>query len=218
VPPHRRSRAGVSEFAFATGAASPRKRPVQRRSRDTVGAIVAAVFRVLDQDGEALTTTRVAGVAGVSVGTLYQYFPNRDALINGALAEHLEAAIAAVEAAAADAAGLPLEAAAERIARAFLAVKAERAAVSRVLNRVFGVGRLDDRPVVRAASRRAHRAISGVLAASGVAEPECSQRAEIACAALEGVVRAVIDDDPERLRDPAWIEQVVRVATRALAE
>jgi AcrR family transcriptional regulator len=210
----------VSEFAFATGAPSPRKRPVQDRSRETVAAIVAATFQVLDDDGEALTTTRVAAVAGVSVGTLYQYFPHRDALINGALAEHLEAAIGAVEAAAAEAEALalPPALAAEQIVRAFLAVKADRAPISRILNRAFGVGKLDDRPVVRAASQRAQRAIVRALAAGRAHDPVLAQRAEIACAALEGVVRAAVDDDPERLRDPRWIEQVVQVAVGALAD
>jgi len=210
----------VSEFAFATGAATPRKRPVQARSHETVATIVAATFRVLDDDGEALTTTRVAEVAGVSVGTLYQYFPNRDALINGALAEHLEAAIGAVESAAAEAEALALTPAlaAERMVRAFLAVKADRAPISRVLNRVFGIGKLDDRPVVRAASQRAQRAIARALAAGRAIDPALAQRAEIACAALEGVVRAAIDDDPDRLRDPRWIEQVVQVAVGAMTD
>jgi AcrR family transcriptional regulator len=208
----------VSEFAFASGAATPRKRPVQGRSRDTVVAILEATFQVLESDGEALTTTRVAEVAGVSVGTLYQYFPNRDALINGALAEHLEAAIGAVEAAAAEVRSQPVEVAAERVVRAFLAVKAERAIVSRTLNRVFGVGKLDDRPVVRAAARRAQHAIAQVLAAGSEVTPQIAQRAEIACAALEGVVRSAIEDDLERLRDPVWIEQVVKLAIRAVID
>jgi AcrR family transcriptional regulator len=208
----------VSEFAFAMGVTSPRKRPVQQRSRTTVAAIVDATFRVLEQDGEALTTTRVAEVAGVSVGTRYQYFPNREALINGALADHLEAAIGAVEAAAAEATALPLAIAVEHIVRAFLGVKAERAPLSRVLNRVFGVGKLDDRPVVRAAARRAQHAVARVLSGSDTPGPQQIQRAGIACAALEGVVRSAIEDDPDRLRDPQWIEQVVRVAVRTCAE
>jgi AcrR family transcriptional regulator len=207
----------VSEFAFAAGVATPRKRPVQGRSRDTCVAILEATFRVLDSDGEALTTTRVAEVAGVSVGTLYQYFPNRDALINGALAEHLEAAVGAVEAEVAAVAALPLAVAAERVVRAFLAVKAENAAVSRSLNRVYGVGKLDDRPVVRAASRRAQLAIAQVMSGGGEPGPAILQRAELACAALEGIVRSAIHDDPDRLRDPAWIEQVVKLAVSAFA-
>jgi len=181
-----------------------------------VRAILEATFRVLDEVGDALTTTRVAAVAGVSVGTLYQYFPNREALINGALADHLEAAIGAVEEATAAAAGLPLEVAAERVVRAVLAVKAERAPVSRVLHRVFGTGKLDDRPAVRAATRRATRAIAGLFAAGGEPSPEIVRRAELTTAALEGMVRAALEDDIERLRDPRWVEQVVSIAIRAV--
>jgi hypothetical protein len=75
------------------------------------------------------------------------------------------------------------------------------------------------RAVVRAASRRAQLAIAQVLAAGSPAQqaggevsPAILQRAAIACSALEGVVRAAIEDDPDRLRDPAWIEQVVKIA------
>jgi AcrR family transcriptional regulator len=60
-----------------------RKPPQQPRSRATVSAILDAAIRVLDREGpEAATTSRVAEVAGVSVGTLYQYFSNRDAIID----------------------------------------------------------------------------------------------------------------------------------------
>jgi AcrR family transcriptional regulator len=206
----------VSEFAFASGAATPRKRPVQGRSHDTVTAILGATIRVLSEDGERLTTTRVAEVAGVSVGTLYQYFPNREALITGVLADHLEAAVTAVEQAADAARELPLAEAAERVVRAFLALKAERAETSRLLNRVFGVGMLDDRPVVKAAGERAQRVVARLLGeATGADE---TRRAGVVCAALEGVVRAAILDDPERLRDPAWVDQVVAMAVAAVGQ
>ncbi|HKY39534.1 MAG TPA: TetR/AcrR family transcriptional regulator [Polyangiaceae bacterium] len=60
-----------------------RNQPRQPRSRATVGVILDAAIRVLDREGlEALTTSRVAEVAGVSVGTLYQYFAHRDAIID----------------------------------------------------------------------------------------------------------------------------------------
>ena len=60
-----------------------RKQPQQPRSRATVGVILDAAIRVLDREGlEAMTTSRVAEVAGVSVGTLYQYFAHRDAIID----------------------------------------------------------------------------------------------------------------------------------------
>lgn len=60
-----------------------RNEPLQNRSRATVDAILEASIRVLEQGGrEALTTARAAEVAGVSVGTLYQYFGSRDAILD----------------------------------------------------------------------------------------------------------------------------------------
>jgi AcrR family transcriptional regulator len=69
----------------------PRKSPVQARSAASVDAILDATIQVLLQVGkEQLTTTKVAFRAGVSVGTLYQYFPNKSALLQAALKRHLE--------------------------------------------------------------------------------------------------------------------------------
>lgn len=65
----------------------PRKSPVQGRSRATVEAILEAAARVLVQDGyDRLSTNRVAATAGFSIGSLYQYFPSKEAIV-AALAE-----------------------------------------------------------------------------------------------------------------------------------
>lgn len=61
---------------------SPRKRPRQARSEQLVAAILEAAVRVLEREGAArFTTARVAEMAGVSVGSLYQYFPNKQAIL-----------------------------------------------------------------------------------------------------------------------------------------
>ncbi len=60
-----------------------RKGPKQQRGKATREAILDGMIRVLEQEGtDAATTSRVAQVAGVGVGTLYQYFANRDAILD----------------------------------------------------------------------------------------------------------------------------------------
>ena len=72
-----------------------RKIPTQPRSRAMVEALIEATARVLRTEGaEAVSTNRVALVAGVSVGSLYQYFPGRDALIYAVLERQERAQLA----------------------------------------------------------------------------------------------------------------------------
>jgi AcrR family transcriptional regulator len=63
-----------------------RRAPTQARSKATVDAIIEAAARVIDSDGmEAATTTRIAEVAGVGIGTLYDYFADKEALSRAVL-------------------------------------------------------------------------------------------------------------------------------------
>ncbi len=79
----------------ARGAVAPRRRPVQRRSTATVEAIVEAAAQVFERHGYAAgTTNRIADRAGVSIGTLYQYFPNKDAILVALIERHLDEGIA----------------------------------------------------------------------------------------------------------------------------
>lgn len=72
-----------------------RNQPRQARSRATVEVILDAMIRIFEQEGsEAATTARVAEVAGVSVGTLYQYFANRDAILDALQDREFERATA----------------------------------------------------------------------------------------------------------------------------
>jgi len=112
----------------------PRKLPVQARSTASVDAIVKATIQVLLRVGkEKLTTKLVAARAGVSVGTLYQYFPNKSALLRTALKLHVEEILAEVEQVCLTQRGRPVEQMAEALAVAFLAVKMRDPKKSRAL-------------------------------------------------------------------------------------
>jgi len=93
-----------------TKSLKPRKKPVQERSGQTVDAIFEATIQVLLKDGvKNLTTTRVAERAGVSVGTFYQYYPNKEALFFAILERHLEFIGTSVQIACAKSHGRPVD-------------------------------------------------------------------------------------------------------------
>ena len=78
---------------------SPRKAPSQGRSRFTVGQIVEAAARIFEERGYAgATTNHIAERAGVSIGSLYQYFPNKESILAVLLEEHTQEVANAVEA------------------------------------------------------------------------------------------------------------------------
>lgn len=79
---------------------NPRKLPRQTRSRATVDALLEAATQVLVEHGyEKTTTARVAERAGVSVGSLYQYFPNKEALVAALIERHASELVRVAEAA-----------------------------------------------------------------------------------------------------------------------
>ncbi len=102
----------------------PRKSPIQARSTTTVEALHTAAIQVLIHDGlNRCTTTRIAERAGTSVGSLYQYYPNRDALLAAVLEQHLDGIATAVEQACRDHHGKTAAQMASALVRAFLAAK-----------------------------------------------------------------------------------------------
>jgi AcrR family transcriptional regulator len=86
----------------------PRKQPKQARAVETRDRILAAAARVFARHGYAAgTTNRIAEAAGLSVGSLYQYFPNKDAILLELVTAHLNEGVAAVQALLAAEGGLP---------------------------------------------------------------------------------------------------------------
>ena len=109
----------------------PRKKPVQERSGLTVDAIFEATIQVLLKDGmKNLTTTRVAERAGVSVGSFYQYYPNKEALLVAMLERHLDIIGINCERACRNSHGLPLNQMMANIIDSFVDAKMQKKDIS----------------------------------------------------------------------------------------
>jgi AcrR family transcriptional regulator len=89
---------------------NPRKQASQERSRATVEALIEATRRLLVREGfDKASTNRIAQEAGVSVGSLYQYYPSKEALVAAVIDRHNRDLMQVVRAALAEVATLPIE-------------------------------------------------------------------------------------------------------------
>lgn len=103
----------------------PRKNASQTRSRATIDALVEATARILVREGfEKASTNRIAEVAGVSVGSLYQYFPSKEALVAAVIDRHNQEIMGIVRAALTEVADLPIETAVRKLVT--VAIEAHR--------------------------------------------------------------------------------------------
>ncbi len=143
----------------------PRKSPVQARSAASVDALLEATIQVLLGVGkERLTTTRVASRAGVSVGTLYQYFPNKRGLLQAVLKQHMEQVAGAVERVCREQKGNTLTQMATALVGAFLDAKMRDMRTSVALYSVSSD--VDGLKIVQRMSERMHRAMVAMLSTS----------------------------------------------------
>ena len=171
----------------------PRKTPRQARSELTVDVIFQAAIQVLLAGGPyKLTTTRVAERAGVSVGTLYQYFPHKQALLYAVLQRHLNGIAAAVEAACKAHQGDSVSTMVDSLVAAYIDAKAVHVPVSRALYKV--AAELEVGELRGEISKRIHRAIVNLLQnASNTKFDDAPAVAFTMQAAMTGTARAVFE-------------------------
>ena len=177
---------------------NPRRQPRQARALATRATIFEATARILEAEGEAaLNTNRIAERAGVSVGTLYQYFADKQAILV-AMAQAENAKVRAV-----------LAGEAADLSPHRRAIRAQIAA-------------LKDYPATRRAALKAIQAAEGgavVLRETKVAEPLLPRPADaddldlfIISRAITGVIRAAVSEASPHLADPRLEDALVRLA------
>lgn len=189
-------------------ALKPRKKPTQARSTATVDAIVEATIRILREHGwGACTTTRIAALAGVSVGSLYQYFPNRNAIAVGIIRQRTRTYLSAVL--AADLAGVATaDEAIDRAIAAFVIEKRKGIDVSLALR--DALPEVQGRQTIIEETRTFVPALQAKLAAAGAAVSDATRLA-VALAAVEGMVWEMIAQAPVAIERPEAIASLSSV-------
>lgn len=151
--------------ASAPSSLKARKRPQQARATATLDAIFEATIQLLVKDGyPMLTTTRVAERAGVSVGTMYQYFPHKQALIYAVNERYLEILAEKIEHTCREARGRPAAAMAEALIDTYWTAKTERPDVTRALYR--SVVEMDNEALIAEFAARTDAATTAMFASA----------------------------------------------------
>ncbi|NVB84445.1 MAG: TetR family transcriptional regulator [Kofleriaceae bacterium] len=196
---------------------TPRKRPRQARSKATVDTILEATTRVLVKQGfDSLSTNAVAAAAGVSIGSLYQYFPNKEALVSALIDRHMEQMNTSILAELTRVAKLPIAEAARAVIE--LTIKAH--AIDPELHRVLTeqVPRIGKLARLRELDEICHRMIAGLLAARkdelAIRDPDLA--AFILVSTIESIVHRAALLYPSRLRDPRLVDEATVLVTRYL--
>jgi AcrR family transcriptional regulator len=197
---------------------SARRRPRQQRSRAIVDSILEAGRRLLAESGEsALTTNRIAERAGVSVGSLYRYFPNKEAVVAAICDDHTGQDVEEVRAA--------MDTPEERPLREWLVsivdYQLERhrrllevgRAVYRDQHRAFSLAK-------RMGAQEVERHIREVLEQhrEEVRVRDLDQAAFVVARGISALVRRALDESPDRLYDPAFREALLDLLLRYVVE
>jgi AcrR family transcriptional regulator len=196
---------------------APRKAPKQARSRETVEVILEAAARVFVRHGYArATTNRIAEAAGISVGSLYQYFPSKDAIAVEILRRYRETLLALVSQHLEGVAVATLEPVVRALLGALLRAEAIDPALHRVL--IEQVLRTSARGEILGFEERLEAALAEAIRAGGGAlfarDPDMT--AFVLVRAILGTVHAGVVDRPN-LNGPALVDELTRLVVRFLA-
>lgn len=194
----------------------PRKHASQERSRATVDALIEATARILVREGfDKASTNRIAEKAGVSIGSLYQYFPGKEALVAAVIDRHNQEIMQVVRSALAEVASQPVETAVRRL----VAVAIEAHRIDPKLHRVLAeqiprTGRFEH---AEAFNREAYALFMAYLEDHRnelrVVDLEL---ATFVCAnSIEALAHTAVLHHPEMLSDEA-VEKLVDEATRLI--
>lgn len=196
---------------------SARKSASQERSRATVDALLAATARVLVKDGyDRASTNKIADAAGVSIGSLYQYFPSKEALVAAVIHRHIENMMGVVRSSLARVASLPIPQAAKELVQVMIDAHRIEPKLHRVLvEQIPRIGNLEE---IERVDDEAIALVRAYLEARRheVALDDLDMAAFVAVTSVEALTHAAVLMRPALLDNPSFVDHVAMLVTRYL--
>jgi AcrR family transcriptional regulator len=192
----------------------PRKSPIQQRSQLTVAALLDATAHVLVKEGyESASTNRIAAAAGVSIGSLYQYFPSKEALVAAVVDRHMQEMLELLRAAVDRVREQPVEVATRELVRVMIDAHRVDPRLHRALvEQVPRVGRLEN---IRAIDREAYTLIRAYLEAhrDELRVADLDVASFVCVSTVEALTHAAVVNRPEVLSDKSGVfaDEVTRL-------
>jgi len=199
---------------------TPRKSASQQRSRATVDALVEATARILVTEGfDHASTNKIARLAGVGIGSLYQYFPNKEALVGAVVDRHKDETMQVVRAALTKVALRPVDEGIAALVRVGIDAHRVNPRLHRVLSeQIPRVGRLEN---IQAVGRESYALLRAYLDAhrDELTVADTDLAAFICVTTVEALTHAAVIDRPDALSDveaDRLVEEVTVLVLRYL--
>lgn len=191
---------------------SPRKIASQQRSQATVEALLDATARILVREGyDRASTNRIAAVAGVSVGSLYQYFPNKESLVAALIGRHTRAMLDLLKDAMAAVEALDLESAMRELIAAMVDAHRVDPALHRILDeQIPRMGQLDE---IEAINREVFALVRAYLEArrGEIAVADLDTATFICVTTVETLTHEAVLRHPDMIEPAGLVEEVTRL-------
>lgn len=196
---------------------SPRKTASQDRAKATVDALLAATARILVKEGyDRASTNKIAIAAGVSIGSLYQYFPSKEALVAAVIERHSGEMMEEIRASLLRVAGLPLDEAVRELVRVMIDAHRIEPKLHRVLvEQIPRVGSLEKIEQINEAGMALVRAYLEAHK-SEIAVEDLDMAAFVATTAVEALTHVAVLQRPDLLERPSFAGEVSRLVIRYL--
>ena len=219
--PNKRKLSPVENWPASGQLPTLRKRPNQTRSRALVDAVAQACLQILDEAGEeGLTVARIAEVSGAAVGSIYQYFPSKDAIVAMLYERVLDEESAQLLRVREGLMGLPLASALREILANIIRVELRLFNLSQSFHlRHHAALHLG---MWRGPYQTANEFIEATwlpllqMRAHEISTPHPELAAYMLGQGLRGVIRSVLQDIPQQLESPAFLDSLVAMALGCL--